>query len=122
MHHDKYQYEVEHITKAENVNQFTIKKKDGIDYSAYTGSGVVVNAKRPKTFKFNSFEESLLKPVAEGEYALQVIDLSKFGSSENLHAGFLAILDYYSSNGKLINIEDLGNKDTFESILNKAQD
>jgi len=113
---------VEHITKAENVNQFTIKKKEGIDYSAYTGSGVVVNAKRPKTFKFKSFEESLLKPVAEGEYALQVIDLSKFGSSENLHAGFLAILDYYSSNGKLINIEDLGNKDTFDSILNKAQD
>jgi len=54
---------------------------------------VVVNAKRPKQFKFKSFEESLLKPIPEGEFALQVIDLSKFGHSENLHAGFLALLD-----------------------------
>jgi len=53
----------------------------------------VVNAKRPKQFKFKSFEESLLKPIPEGEFALQVIDLSKFGHSENLHAGFLALLD-----------------------------
>lgn len=30
---------------------------------------------------------------------MQVIDLSKFGSAENMHAGFLAILDHYSSKG-----------------------
>lgn len=71
-----------------------MKKKEGVEYKPYTGSGVVVNAKRPKQFQFKSFEESLLKPIAQGEYALQVIDLSKFGSSENLHAGFLALLDY----------------------------
>lgn len=91
--HDKQQYEVSHITKAENVNTFTIKKKEGIEYKKQTGAGVVVNAKRPKQFKFKSFEESLLKPIPEGEFALQVIDLSKFGHSENLHAGFLALLD-----------------------------
>jgi len=47
-----------------------------------------MSAKRPKEFKFKSLREALDKPVAEGEFALQVIDLAKFGSSENLHAGF----------------------------------
>lgn len=115
--HDMQQYEVSHITKAENVNTFTIKKKEGIEQSKQTGAGVVVNAKRPKQFKFKSFEESLLKPVAEGEFALQVIDLSKFGHSENLHAGFLALLDYQSVNQKLVNIED-----NIDSLVSKAKD
>lgn len=67
LNHDHQQYEVSHITKAENVNTFTIKKKEGIDYKKQTGQGVVVNAKRPKQFKFKSFEESILKPIPEGE-------------------------------------------------------
>jgi len=61
----------------------------------------VLTAKKPHEFKFKPLEDSFLKPLPEGEYALQVIDLSKFGVSENLHAGFLAILDSLNESGKL---------------------
>jgi len=52
------------------------------------GNGTIKTAKRPKEFKNKSLKESLNKPVAEGTYALLVMDLSKFASSDNLQAGF----------------------------------
>jgi len=73
----------------------------------YLREGIVEQVKVPVNIKFNSYEHSISMPLPEGEGALMVPDLGKFGRSEQLHFAFQAVQTYRDVTGLLPPLRDV---------------
>eukprot|EP01053_Blabericola_migrator_P001951 Blabericola_migrator_1__1950@NODE_152_length_12797_cov_95_608720_g133_i0_p2_GENE_NODE_152_length_12797_cov_95_608720_g133_i0NODE_152_length_12797_cov_95_608720_g133_i0_p2_ORF_typecomplete_len1045_score273_34ThiF/PF00899_21/3e34ThiF/PF00899_21/4_9e65UBA_e1_thiolCys/PF10585_9/7_5e62UBA_e1_thiolCys/PF10585_9/5_3e03E1_4HB/PF16191_5/6_3e17E1_4HB/PF16191_5/8_1e03E1_UFD/PF09358_10/1_4e14E1_FCCH/PF16190_5/2_2e14Shikimate_DH/PF01488_20/4_2Shikimate_DH/PF01488_20/3_8Pyr_redox_2/PF07992_14/0_073Pyr_redox_2 len=92
---------------------------DSSHFKKYIKGGVAKQVKMPKVLKFRSYKESIERPVAPGEYCLVTPDLAKFGRSEQLHIGLLALLEYETAHECVPEPRDKTAGDEIYSIAQK---
>ncbi|KAL8274743.1 hypothetical protein Esti_001348 [Eimeria stiedai] len=78
--------------KIQVLGKQSFKIGDTRSFGTYTMGGIARQVKVHADVHFRSFEESLLRPIPEGEASMVVADLAKLAQPEQLHFAFAALL------------------------------
>ena len=79
--------------KIKKIDNLTIQINDTSKFSKYTSGGVIMKAKIPLEYKFESFEKKLEEPYNEEEETPSLI--AQISCNEIIHIGILSLYSFF---------------------------
>ena len=79
--------------KIKKIDNLTIQINDTSKFSTYTSGGVIMKAKIPLEYKFESFEKKLEEPYNEEEETPSLI--AQISCNEIIHIGILSLYSFF---------------------------